>query len=59
VPASVLVLTKNGQNDLPACVLYFGEHGFLDGRAGFQYAILHAIYEYVIVLKVRESQGKS
>jgi glycosyltransferase involved in cell wall biosynthesis len=40
-------------------ILYFGKLGFLDGRAGFQYAVLQAIYEYMIVLKVRESQGKS
>jgi glycosyltransferase involved in cell wall biosynthesis len=41
------------------CILYFGKRGFLDGRAGYQYALLQAIYEYMIVLKVRESQGKS
>ena len=41
------------------CILYIGKAGFLDGRAGFQYAVLQAIYEYMIVLKVRESQGKS
>jgi glycosyltransferase involved in cell wall biosynthesis len=41
------------------CFLYFGKRGFLDGRAGFQYSILQAIYEHMIVLKVRESQGKS
>jgi hypothetical protein len=41
------------------CILYFGKRGFLDGRAGFHYAVLQAIYEYMIVLKVRESQGKS
>ena len=41
------------------CFLYFYKRGFLDGRAGFQYAMLQAIYEYMIVLKVRESQGKS
>ncbi len=41
------------------CILYFGKRGFLDGRAGFQYAMLQTIYEYMIVLKVRESQGKS
>jgi glycosyltransferase involved in cell wall biosynthesis len=41
------------------CFLYVGKRGFLDGRAGFQYAMLRAIYEYMIVLKVRESQGKS
>src|SRR5579859_876406 len=41
------------------CILYFCKLGFLDGRAGFQYAVLQAIYEYMIVLKVRESQGGS
>ena len=41
------------------CILYFGKRGFLDGRAGFHYAVLQTIYEYMIVLKVRESQGKS
>lgn len=34
--------------------LYFGKRGFLDGRAGFVYAVLRAIYEYMIVLKVEE-----
>jgi hypothetical protein len=35
-------------------VLYLGKGGFLDGRAGFTYAVLQAIYEYFIVLKTRE-----
>jgi glycosyltransferase involved in cell wall biosynthesis len=35
-------------------MLYIGKLGFLDGRAGLTYAILRAIYEYMIVLKVRE-----
>jgi glycosyltransferase involved in cell wall biosynthesis len=35
-------------------LLYVGKRGFLDGRAGFTYAVLQAIYEYFIVLKVRE-----
>ncbi len=34
--------------------LYVGKRGFLDGRAGFVYAVLRAIYEYMIVLKVAE-----
>jgi len=34
--------------------LYVGKRGFLDGRAGFVYAVLRAIYEYMIVLKVEE-----
>lgn len=34
--------------------LYIGKRGFLDGRAGFVYAILRAIYEYMIVLKAEE-----
>ena len=35
-------------------ILYFGKRGFLDGRAGLTYAILQSMYEYMIVLKVRE-----
>jgi glycosyltransferase involved in cell wall biosynthesis len=35
-------------------ILYIGKRGFLDGRAGLSYAILSAIYEYMIVVKVRE-----
>lgn len=34
--------------------LYLGKRGFLDGRAGFVFAVLRAIYEYMIVLKVDE-----
>jgi glycosyltransferase involved in cell wall biosynthesis len=34
--------------------LYFFKRGFLDGRAGMTYALLQGIYEYLIVLKVRE-----
>ena len=35
-------------------ILYFLKRGFLDGRAGLTYALLQAIYEYMIVLKVQE-----
>jgi glycosyltransferase involved in cell wall biosynthesis len=35
-------------------ILYVVKRGFLDGRAGLTYALLQAIYEYMIVLKVRE-----
>jgi len=35
-------------------VLYITKRGFLDGKAGFTYAMLQAIYEYFIVLKVQE-----
>jgi len=35
-------------------LLYFFKRGFLDGSAGFTYAILQAIYEYFIELKTRE-----
>jgi len=38
-------------------LLYFVKRGFLDGRAGFTYALLRSIYEYMIVLKVREMQA--
>lgn len=35
-------------------VLYVGKRGFLDGCAGFIYAVLQSFYEYFIVLKTRE-----
>lgn len=38
--------------------LYFIKKGFLDGRAGLTYALLQSIYEYMIVLKVRELEIK-
>ncbi len=40
-------------------LLYTAKRGFLDGRAGFTYAILQSIYEYFIVLKVRELEAAS
>ncbi|KAA6183962.1 glycosyltransferase family 2 protein [Thiohalocapsa marina] len=36
--------------------MYVLRRGFLDGRAGFTYCRLLAIYEYLIVLKTRELQ---
>lgn len=38
-------------------LLYIYKRGFLDGRAGLTFAILRAIYEYFIVLKVRELEA--
>lgn len=35
-------------------LLYLGKRGFLDGRAGFTYACLQSVYEFMIVLKTRE-----
>jgi glycosyltransferase involved in cell wall biosynthesis len=40
-------------------LLYVAKLGFLDGRAGLQYALLQSIYEYMIVLKVRELESSS
>jgi glycosyltransferase involved in cell wall biosynthesis len=40
-------------------LLYFMKRGFLDGSPGFTYALLQAIYEYMIVLKTREMCGVS
>ncbi len=40
-------------------LLYLGKGGFLDGRAGLAYAVLQSIYEYMIVLKVRELERVS
>ena len=38
-------------------LLYIFKRGFLDGQAGFTYALLRSIYEYMIVLKVREMKA--
>ena len=38
-------------------LLYVVKRGFLDGRAGLTYALLQAVYEYLIVLKVRELEA--
>ncbi len=35
-------------------LLYFAKRGFLDGRAGLTFVLLRSIYEYMIVLKVKE-----
>jgi len=40
-------------------LLYCGKRGFLDGLAGFNYAVLQSFYEYMIVLKSRELFDKS
>jgi glycosyltransferase involved in cell wall biosynthesis len=39
-------------------LLYVGKRGFLDGAAGFNYALLQSFYEYMIVLKTNELSGK-
>jgi glycosyltransferase involved in cell wall biosynthesis len=39
--------------------LYVGKRGFLDGRAGFRYAMLQSFYEYMIVLKTKELVGQA
>ncbi|MDD5460855.1 MAG: glycosyltransferase family 2 protein [Methylococcales bacterium] len=38
-------------------LLYVSKRGFLDGKAGLTYAVLQSIYEYFIVLKVRELEA--
>jgi glycosyltransferase involved in cell wall biosynthesis len=38
--------------------VYVWRRGFLDGAAGFTYARLQSIYEYLIVLKTRELEGR-
>jgi hypothetical protein len=35
-------------------LLYVLKRGFLDGRSGLTFVVLRAIYEYMIVLKVKE-----
>jgi hypothetical protein len=36
--------------------MYFIKLGFLDGRLGFRYCLLHAFYEYQVSLKLEELQ---
>lgn len=36
------------------CHVYFWQRGFLDGRAGYYFARLHAMYELLSVIKTRE-----
>ncbi|MGH8556017.1 MAG: glycosyltransferase family 2 protein [Methylococcales bacterium] len=38
--------------------LYLFKRGFLDGQAGLTYCVLQCIYEYLIVLKMREIQRR-
>lgn len=38
-------------------LIYLLRRGFLDGTAGFTYALLQSFYEYLIVLKTRELLG--
>ena len=40
-------------------MLYMGKGGFLDGKAGFRYAVLQSFYEYMIVLKTEELHEKT
>lgn len=40
-------------------LLYVLKRGFLDGQAGFTYATLQAVYEYMIVLKTRELERQA
>jgi glycosyltransferase involved in cell wall biosynthesis len=37
-------------------IVYVVKRGFLDGRAGFQYALLQSYYEHMIVMKVTEAK---
>jgi glycosyltransferase involved in cell wall biosynthesis len=39
-------------------LLYVANRGFLDGSAGFHYAMLQSFYEYMIVLKTKELTAK-
>ncbi|MEY3144003.1 MAG: hypothetical protein RLY21_2496 [Planctomycetota bacterium] len=43
---------------LKFCYMYFLKRGFLDGRAGYTYCKLQSMYEYMIVIKMRELERK-
>ena len=44
---------------LKFCYMMLIRRAFLDGRAGITYAVLQSVYEYFIVLKVRELKGRT
>jgi hypothetical protein len=39
--------------------IYILRCGFLDGKAGFTYCLLLSIYEYMIVLKIKELRSST
>ena len=43
-----------GRPFLRFCYIYFWQRGFLDGRAGYSFARLHAVYELLSVMKTEE-----
>jgi len=43
-----------GRPLLRFCWVYFWQRGFLDGREGYNFALLHAFYEFLCVIKTRE-----
>jgi hypothetical protein len=38
--------------------LYLVNRGFLDGRPGMTYCLLQSVYEYMIVIKMKELQRR-
>ncbi len=47
-----------GRPLLKFCYLYILNRGFLDGKPGFQYCCMQMVYEFLIVIKVKELQRK-
>jgi len=45
-----MTLNAPGRPFLKFIYLYFFRRGFLDGYAGFMYCVMHAVYEFMIVL---------
>ena len=44
---------------LTFCFLYFVKLGFLDGKPGFHFSLMRAVYEYMICLKMRELKSET
>jgi len=55
----MITITEVPDTSAKFLLLYLGKGGFLDGKAGFTYTVLQAIYEYFIVLKVRELEEQN
>ena len=47
-----------GRPLLRFCYVYFWQRGFLDGRSGYYFARLHAVYELLSVMKTHELRAR-
>ena len=65
IPVSVVVMTRNEEDNLPARPLlvflygYVVRLGFLDGGPGFQHALARAFYYWQIGVKIADARRRA